>query len=48
MAKSNLAEFPTPLAYRLVGATVADDIQTSRVEWLGDAPEIDVYRAPRP
>jgi hypothetical protein len=43
VVKSNLAEFPPPLAYRLVGVELADGITTSKVEWLGDAPEIDVY-----
>ncbi len=49
VVKSNLAEIPPPLAYRLVGATVGDGISTSRVEWLGEAPEVDVHQllAPR-
>jgi KaiC/GvpD/RAD55 family RecA-like ATPase len=41
VAKSNLAKVPSPLAYRLVGAEVGD-ISTSKVEWLGEAPEVDV------
>jgi hypothetical protein len=43
VAKSNLAEFPAPLAYRVVGVDLTDEIRTSRVEWLGEAPEVDVY-----
>jgi hypothetical protein len=42
VAKSNLAEFPTPLAYRLMGVPLEGGIETSRVEWLGEAPEVDV------
>jgi len=41
VAKSNLAKMPPALAYRLVGADVGD-ISTSKVEWLGEAPEVDV------
>jgi len=40
--KSNLAELPAPLAYRLVGVELNDDIRTSKVEWLGEAPEVDM------
>jgi hypothetical protein len=40
--KSNLAEFPPALAYRLVGVELPGGIHTSRVEWLGEAPEVDV------
>jgi hypothetical protein len=42
VAKSNLAEFPPPLAYHLVGVELAHEIITSKVEWLGEAPEVDV------
>ncbi|MDP9297674.1 MAG: AAA family ATPase [Actinomycetota bacterium] len=41
VVKSNLAEYPAPLAYRLVGENLPGDITTSRVEWLGEAPEVD-------
>jgi hypothetical protein len=41
VAKSNLTKLPPPLAYRLVGADVGE-ISTSKVEWLGEAPEVDV------
>jgi putative DNA primase/helicase len=39
--KSNLAKIPSPLAYRLVQANVGD-IETSKVEWLGEAPDVDI------
>jgi hypothetical protein len=42
VVKSNLAEMPAPLAYRVVGEVVHDGIPTSRIEWLGEAPEVDV------
>jgi putative DNA primase/helicase len=42
VVKSNLAEFPPPLAYRVVGVQLEGGISTSRIEWLGQAPEIDV------
>jgi hypothetical protein len=42
VVKSNLAEMPAPLAYRVVGEVVDDGIPTSRIEWLGEAPEVDV------
>jgi putative DNA primase/helicase len=38
VAKSNLAEFPPPLAYRLAGVELDNEIITSKVEWLGEAP----------
>jgi AAA domain len=40
--KSNLAQHPPPLAYRLVGVELDEGITTSRVDWLGEAPEVDV------
>jgi AAA domain len=40
--KSNLAAFALPLAYRIVPVTLRGDIETSKVEWLGEAPEVDV------
>jgi hypothetical protein len=42
VVKSNLAEMPPALAYRLVGEELPEGIRTSRVDWLGEAPEIDV------
>lgn len=42
VVKSNLAEFPPALAYRVVGVQLEGDISTSRIEWLGQAPQIDV------
>jgi putative DNA primase/helicase len=42
VVKSNLAQFPAPLAYRLAGVSLEGGIETSRVEWLGEAPEVDV------
>lgn len=44
VVKSNLAEMPPPLAYRLVGVTLEGGITTSRVEWLGEAPEVDIHQ----
>jgi AAA domain len=41
VVKSNLAEFPPPLAYRVVGVQLEGGISTSRIEWLGQAPEVD-------
>jgi hypothetical protein len=38
VVKSNLAEFPPPLAYRIVGVELGGGVRTSRVEWL----EVDV------
>jgi hypothetical protein len=42
VVKSNLAEFPPPLAYRIVGVEMDGGIRTSRIEWLGEAGEVDV------
>jgi AAA domain len=42
VVKSNLARFPTPQAYRIEDAS-AGTITTSRIRWLGDAPEVDVH-----
>jgi AAA domain len=42
VVKSNLAEMPPPLAYQLTGALLNGGISTSRVEWLGEAPEVDI------
>jgi hypothetical protein len=42
VVKSNLAEMPPPLAYRLAGVDLEGGISTSRVEWLGEAPEVDI------
>lgn len=42
VVKSNLAEMPPPLAYRLAGVALEGGISTSKVEWLGEAPEVDV------
>ncbi len=49
VVKSNLAEMPPPLAYRLDGVALQGGISTSKVEWLGEAPEVDVREllAPR-
>jgi len=41
VVKSNLARFPAPLAYRVVDAVVGGEIGTSKIEWLGEAPEVD-------
>jgi putative DNA primase/helicase len=41
VVKSNLAAFPTPLAYTVREADMGEEITTSRIEWLGEAPEID-------
>ena len=43
VAKSNLAKIPPPLAYRLVERDLGSEVVTSRVEWLGEAPEVDVH-----
>jgi hypothetical protein len=40
--KSNLAAFSPPLAYRIVPVTLRGNIETSKVDWLGEAPEVDV------
>jgi putative DNA primase/helicase len=40
--KANLAETPPPLAYNLTGVSLDGGISTSRVDWLGEAPEVDV------
>jgi hypothetical protein len=42
VAGTNLAETAPPLAYRVVGVELANEIRTSRIEWLGEAPEVDV------
>ena len=42
VVKSNLARFPAPLAYRIVGVALDEEITTSKIEWLGEAPEVDV------
>jgi hypothetical protein len=42
VVKSNLARFPTPQAYRIENA-LAGTITTSRIKWLGDAPEVDIH-----
>jgi hypothetical protein len=42
VVKSNLVKKPVPRAYRLVGVRLGEDISTSKVEWLGDAPEVDL------
>jgi hypothetical protein len=44
VVKSNLAEMPPPLAYRLTEVVLDGGITTSRVEWLGEAPEVDVQQ----
>jgi hypothetical protein len=41
VVKSNLAACPPPLAYRIVGVELPDGITTSKVEWQGEAPEVD-------
>jgi putative DNA primase/helicase len=43
VVKSNLVRFPTPQAYRIEDAS-AGTITTSRIRWLGDAPEVDVHQ----
>lgn len=30
------------LAYRMMGVELSDEIRTSRIEWVGEAPEVDV------
>lgn len=42
VAKSNVGEIPPPIAYRLEGVELEAGIRTSRVVWLGEAPEVDV------
>jgi len=42
VVKSNLAEMPPPLAYQLTGVLLDGGISTSKVEWLGEAPEVDI------
>jgi hypothetical protein len=42
VAKSNLAAFPAPLAYTLEPVTLRGGVETSRVRWLGEAPEVNV------
>jgi putative DNA primase/helicase len=42
VAGTNLAEIAPPLAYRIVGVEFDSGIKTSRIEWLGEAPEVDV------
>ncbi len=42
VVKSNLAAYPPPLAYSIAGVELPGDIPTSRVQWLGEAPEVDV------
>jgi putative DNA primase/helicase len=42
VVKSNLAAPAPPLAYRLAEVTLDSEIVTSKVEWLGEAPEVDV------
>jgi hypothetical protein len=42
VVKSNLTEFPPPLAYRIVGVDLAGGIRTSRIDWQGEAAEVDV------
>lgn len=42
VVKSNLAEMPAPLAYRLAGVELDSGVSTSKVEWLGEAPGVDV------
>jgi hypothetical protein len=44
VVKSNLAEMPPPLAYRLAGVILDGGIETSQVEWLGEAPDVDVHQ----
>lgn len=42
VAGTNLAEQAPALTYRVMGAELADGITTLRIEWLGEAPEVDV------
>jgi hypothetical protein len=42
VAGTNLAEPAPPLAYRVVGVELEGHIRTSKIEWLGEAPEVDV------
>jgi putative DNA primase/helicase len=42
VVKSNVAAFPSPLAYRIEPVALEGGIGTSRVAWLGEAPELDV------
>jgi hypothetical protein len=41
VVKNNLAAYPPPLAYRVATAEVDGGIVTSRIEWLGEAPDVD-------
>jgi hypothetical protein len=43
VVKSNLAEMPPPLAFRLAGVALEAGIETSRVEWLGEAPKVNIH-----
>jgi AAA domain len=43
VAGSNYAVPVAPRAYRIVSREIAGGILTSAIEWLGDAPEVDVH-----
>jgi hypothetical protein len=42
VVKSNVAAFPAPLAYTIEPVALEGGITTSRIAWLGEAPEVDV------
>jgi 5S rRNA maturation endonuclease (ribonuclease M5) len=42
VVKSNVAAFPAPVAYTIEPVTLEGGITTSRIAWLGEAPEVDV------
>lgn len=42
VVKSNLAPPPPPLAYGISEARLGGGVVTSRIEWQGEAPEVDV------
>jgi hypothetical protein len=42
VVKSNVAAFPSPLTYTIEPVALEGGITTSRIAWLGEAPEVDV------
>jgi hypothetical protein len=41
VVKNNLAAFPAPWAYQIVGVELPGGILTSKIHWLAEAPEVD-------
>lgn len=41
VVKNNLAAYPPPWAYTIVGVELPDGIRTSKIQWTGEAPEVD-------